>query len=160
MRLHTRTGTFKHAPAWVFFKTCNFTHLNAVLPEVCVCVCVFPSDTKCVIFTHQNRKLDFMTSHGRLNFLSLVANLPIRASIPVKEANEANGKTTECVWMGRPHLSRLRSAGDVKTTARIREVKRSRTHTPLLTALSYFTLDVIPHLKSLASLLAPVSTKK
>lgn len=43
MRMHTRTGTiqmFKPAPAWVFFKTCNFTHLNALLPR-CVWVTVW-----------------------------------------------------------------------------------------------------------------------
>lgn len=95
-----------------------------------------------------------MTSHGRLNFLSSVTNLSIRASIP---ANKANGNNCRMCVDG-PSASDQQEG--VKITARIREVKRSPTHTPLLSALSYIILDVVLHLKALASLLAPVSHKK
>lgn len=90
-QLHTRTGTIqmlKPASAWVFFKPCSFTHLNALLPR-CVWVTIWHKEG---YFYPTEPKSDFLTPHGRFNFLSSVTNLSIRASIPVKEARKANGK--------------------------------------------------------------------
>lgn len=110
MRLHTRTGTIKRAPAWVFFKTCNFTHLNAVLPR-CVCVCVCFRLTQSVLFLPIRTKIKFHDFPREIKLPEL-SRKPSHTCVNTGERRvKLMEKTAECVWMGRPHLFRLGSAG-------------------------------------------------